>query len=97
MNWPKAIANECAIAFRMTFSDPLKQRPIPKRDSGWFKDPHLRTGFFLSLPFFFANAAISMNSKQPQPVLLTTFSALSVLVWFGYAAWSRERAHQSGV
>jgi hypothetical protein len=93
MNWPRAIWSEFRLAFRLTFIEPFSARPLRLRGHGWQRDPHLRFGFFVGLPFFLIPSALALsNPRQPIFFAMPFLGAIAAnIVWFTAAAWRRAK------
>jgi hypothetical protein len=89
MNWPRAIYDEGKRTAQMTFGAML----AGERGS-WIQDRHLLKGYFLGLLAFVPGVAIFFLIR-PKLIwiipILFPFAIAANLIWFGYAAWSRNK------
>ena len=97
VNWPKAIADEILLVWKMTFSNGGFFARGRRED--WTKDRHLRNGFLLAIPVFFVPVLLfnlTVLDGVASVLAMFGFAILSNLVWLGFAAWSRARSSEPG-
>jgi hypothetical protein len=95
VNWPRAIADEILLVWKMTFSN--RNFFAREKRVDWTSDRHLRNGFLLAIPVFVVPVVLfklRMHDGVTDVLAMLGFAILSNLVWMGYAAWSRARSTQ---